>query len=83
MRATIDTNRAPNAIKFDVSIFYIINVKIAKLFVWNFVHGIYTITANIGSYTAGGGLRAVSSQDEKQPGRKDAHRKPLLPHLTG
>jgi len=29
------------------------------------------------------GLRAISCQAEKQPGRKDAHRKPPLPHLTG
>jgi hypothetical protein len=30
-----------------------------------------------------GGLRAISCQAEKQLGRKDAHRKPPLPHLTG
>jgi hypothetical protein len=33
--------------------------------------------------TRRGGLRAISCQAEKQLGRKDAHRKPVLPHLTG
>ena len=27
------------------------------------------------------GLRAISAQADKLPERKDAHRKPLLPHL--
>ena len=31
----------------------------------------------------GAGLRAISCQAEKLPGRKDAHRKPPNPHLTG
>ncbi len=29
------------------------------------------------------GLRAISCQAEKQPERKDTHRKTPLPHLTG
>src|SRR5659263_613984 len=33
--------------------------------------------------TRRGGLRAISCQAETQPERKDTHRKPLLPHLTG
>jgi len=37
---------------------------------------------NVGGM-ASKGLRAISCQAEKQLGRKDAHRKPLLPHLTG
>ncbi len=28
------------------------------------------------------GLRAISCQAEKQPGRKDTHRNPVLPDLT-
>jgi hypothetical protein len=30
-----------------------------------------------------GGLRTISCQAEKLPARKDAQRKPPLPHLTG
>jgi hypothetical protein len=33
--------------------------------------------------TRRGGLRGISCQAEKQSGRKDVHRKPLLPTLTG
>jgi hypothetical protein len=37
---------------------------------------------NVGSYMQGR-IAAISYQAEKQPERKDTHRKPPLPHLTG
>jgi len=41
-----------------------------------------SLAANVGGM-ASKGLRAISYQAEKLPERKDAHRKPQLPHLTG
>ena len=42
-----------------------------------------TIGVNVGSYTQGRIVPIYRDQTEKQFERKDAHRKPLLPHLTG
>jgi len=43
----------------------------------------FRVAANAGSYTQGRIVTIYRDQAEKQPERKDAHRKPLLPHLTG
>ena len=56
-------------------------VKVIIVFFFNIVW--YLNWHNVAQLHFRGGLREISCQAEKQPERKDAHRKPLLPNLTG